>query len=99
MSKAHSGFVNGSGVQAHSAGDHYPATIVVVGGIPRDDNSFNHYQVWHGGEKYGPFWHHYVAECFASDLVKQGPEKIAKHWGHDECLTDERQRIKIWSKP
>jgi hypothetical protein len=38
MRKVHSGFVQNSGVQNHSAGEDYPITHYCVGGFPRDGN-------------------------------------------------------------
>ena len=38
MTKANSGFVADSGVQAHSAGSDFPITHYSVGGYPRNEN-------------------------------------------------------------
>ena len=38
MTKANSGFVADSGVQAHSAGSDFPITTYSVGGYPRNEN-------------------------------------------------------------
>ncbi len=38
MTTANSGFVADSGVQKHSAGDHFPITTYSVGGYPRREN-------------------------------------------------------------
>lgn len=39
MKTVHSGFVGQSGVQEHSAGDHFPITESTVGGWPPNDSS------------------------------------------------------------
>ena len=62
--KAHSGHAGVSGVQNHSCGDHYPATIVCVGGYPTKDNDATA-EVWYRGYKLTGFPTHATAELVA----------------------------------
>lgn len=72
MAKAHNGFVSDSGVQSHSAGDHFPYSVVCVGGFPAEGNSA-HAEVWGPeGRRDGPFDTHAEAEEWATWLKKLG---------------------------
>lgn len=72
MSKAHKGFVDNSGVQSHSAGSHFPYTIVCIGGFPALDNDASA-EVWGpDGRKDGPFSTFGEAEEWAHFLSKKG---------------------------
>ena len=72
MSKAHKGFVSDSGVQSHSAGDHFPYSIVCIGGFPAADNNA-HCEVWGpDGRRDGPFSTHEAAENWAAFLKRKG---------------------------
>ena len=72
MAKAHKGFVDNSGVQSHSAGDHFPYSVVCVGGFPAEGNSA-HAEVWGPeGRRDDPFDTHAEAEEWAAWLKKLG---------------------------
>lgn len=66
--KAHSGHAGVSGVQNHSCGSHFPATIVCVGGFPTKDNGATA-EVWYRGHKLKGFPTHATAEVVAEYLA------------------------------
>jgi hypothetical protein len=66
--KAHTGHAGVSGVQNHSCGSHYPATIVCVGGFPTVDNDATA-EVWYRGIKIKGFPNHATAELIANYLA------------------------------
>ena len=78
----HSGFHGDSGVQNHSAGDHYPALIVCIGGFPKHWNDSAHAEVWIDGHKIGPFRTHGHAERVACALAEW-----RKVWGFISAAT------------
>lgn len=91
--KAHTGHAGVSGVQNHSCGDHFPATIVCVGGYPTKDNDATA-EVWYRGVKLKGFPTHACAELVANylaDIERVFDVSVslayARHWRDSDTVS------------